>query len=319
MTDAFDVVCDLGGTNVRFAAVTEGRIGGIVNHPLVAFDGFTSALKSYLDETRDGARPRALALGAAGPVGDGVVSLTNAPWTVVANDVAKLTTTGRVAIVNDLEAVARAIPALKRDEIAVLRDGKRSCDAVKLAVNVGTGFGAASIRPLTTNTAGTRRQWITAATEAGHMSFTGRPLPNAPDFQVETLEEVLSGRGLAACANAGRDPSGVPVFDDGAAVFARHTEPAAGAAIAGFGFALGRAVRDLILAHGAWGGVYLVGSVIDGWMPLDAQDAFLTGFQTHSPMAERLGAIPIYHITRAEPALAGLCELLSDMCGTDPL
>lgn len=306
----FDVVCDLGGTNVRFACIDEsGALTAIEARPLREFSAFTDALASYLEANGAGARPQRVAIGAAGPVGPEGVQLTNAPWFLAKSEVAAMTDTGRVCLVNDLEAVARAVPVLTPDDVAAL-NGLARIDMYAgappaIVINVGTGLGAASIRRVRV---AAQDRWLTGATESGHMSLSW---PAPEDLIARTLEDVLSGPGLTRCATA--LGAGAAEFADTAAVFDKaDSVPAAAAALKLFGNLLGRACRDLILAHGAWSGVYLVGSVVDAWSARKNLTAFQDGFALAGPMQQRLSGVPVHRITRPLSGLAGLSEFLKD-------
>lgn len=324
MTGASDVVCDLGGTNVRFAPVADdGAPGPVWSRPLADYPDFASALRAFVDDTRVGPA-NALAIGAAGPVSAGAVTLTNAPWTLSREALQPLTQSGDVLILNDLQAVAHAIPALAAADVRPLRRAAgpmaQAAPAIgaapAIAINAGTGFGASTLHPVCV---GRDVVWHAAATEAGHMS-----LPRAAPLPVDlprdaTIEDVLSGRGLAALANrlAERDGAFAAAGDvvrasasntDASNTEASNTE--ALAALDQFGWLLGRACRDLVLAHGAWGGVYLVGSVARAWMSAGRWTPFETGFQSDGPMAALVDATPVSEITRAEPALVGLARVM---------
>jgi len=62
----------------------------------------------------------AACFGVAGPVAGGVADLTNVPWHVDANDVARILGLPRVTLLNDLEALAYALPVLMDSELHVL-------------------------------------------------------------------------------------------------------------------------------------------------------------------------------------------------------
>ncbi|MGI9424760.1 MAG: ROK family protein [Hyphomicrobiaceae bacterium] len=304
----FDIVCDLGGTNVRFA-VPNARCEpeNIATFAVSDFDSFEHAYINYCERHANGERPEALAIGAAGPIIDRQVRLTNAPWSVDSRPLGRLTGSGRICLVNDLQAVARAIPGLGSDDCKTLRKpGTRALDlqqAPAIAINVGTGFGAASVHCLPTG----RPTWFTVATEAGHMTLSSGVAPGACS---KSIEDLLSGGGITRRAN---ECSGEPAaFKDAADVFARSDLAAAQSAIAEFGTTLGAVTRNLILAHGAWAGAYLVGGVVDEWLRHPYFSDFEEGFAIAGPMAERLAAVPIQWITQPQPALVGLAHVLAE-------
>ena len=104
---------DLGGTHVRF------RLGGhearpapvhVVEAGTVA--SFEDALARWRETTGVRGRIDVLAVAAAGPVADGQVRITNLGWRLDARAIECSGDVGRCLLVNDLAAVAWAIPAL---------------------------------------------------------------------------------------------------------------------------------------------------------------------------------------------------------------
>ncbi|MEM1306738.1 MAG: glucokinase [Pseudomonadota bacterium] len=258
-----------------------------------------------------------LAIGAAGPVASGTVTLTNAPWTLDADELATKLDGARVVIVNDLQAVGRALPELSASDVEPLHGDRAqpalaaatvATEAPRLAVNVGTGFGASACHAVS-GCAGP--QWLATATEAGHMSDAFRDATARVDG---TVENICSGAGLLGLANGGAlGAQRGAAFASAQEVCANARDPAASKALNRFGWTLGRAVRDLVLAHGAWGGVYLTGSVADAWWRTGETTAFWAAYAGDNPMRAQLDRVPMYRITVDNPALIGLAAMLDDL------
>lgn len=263
------LMADIGGTNARFALAESAEALEAHVLPVRDFARFEDALAVFLERC---AVPLSAigscAVAAAGPVSGGVVHLTNAPWVV---DTTALTRRlgCPVGVLNDLEAVACALPVLGARDIHMLRAGGASAPAPMIAVNVGTGFGGAVAVPV-------RGAWYPLAAEPGHMLLSGGP---------GTVEDLLSGPGLARAREQG-----------GADIQAR------------FSAALGQVTRDLVLATGAWGGVRFCGGVLGAWDEVIDDDAFFEGFDTdpEGPMAPRLAGVSLARIIHPHPALLGL-------------
>ncbi len=316
---AWRLLADVGGTNVRFARATSGT--GIIDHrnyPVVRFECFSQALGAYLDETGAAKDCSGAAIGAAGPVIYGTVKITNTPWRIEARDVSRQLAGAPVRIVNDLEAVALALPLLPDTDLkpiggaALQRDRPRTM----LAVNIGTGFGAAAVIPCGNG-------YVTSASEAGHMSLG---LTHKAEFELleglESVESLLSGRGLTDLYNRLADGnrsraesprSGAPFppsAENAAEVIERyHTDPAAGEAIRLFVGVLGRIAGDLALASAAWGGVFLCGGVVQGWNAQAGTALFRQSFERKGAMRERMEQIFTGIILREDASLYGLCHL----------
>ncbi|MEO0730060.1 MAG: glucokinase [Pseudomonadota bacterium] len=320
---ASNVVVDLGGTNVRFAVADHAEAGvvsvsRVTRYALNAFMSFDEALDAFQRAQLDGAAIAGLAVGAAGLVSGGIVKLTNAPWSLNADDLSHRLGGARVVIVNDLQAVGRALGALTDDDVEPLRTQDAGSDLVapgvapRLAVNVGTGFGASACHAISgaSNSGPVGVRWLVTATEAGHMTDGFKSAIQSADT---TVEEVCSGAGLLALANAYlKELGGATPYASARDVCARNTTPAATQALDRFGWTLGRAVRDLVLAHGAWSGVYLTGSVADAWWKSGQTETFWSAYEGESPMRAQLDRVPMYHITVDDPALIGLAAWLTD-------
>lgn len=273
------LLADIGGTNARFAlSAGAGRIERVEVLPVAAYPRFEDALSQYIDRHRADIDDAALA--AAGPVLGGRVRMTNAPWVVSRDAVHAVLPGVPVQIVNDLAAVAQALPALAPIDLAPIQVGVRpDPPAPLLAVNVGTGFGAAIAVP-------TGAGWVVLPTEAGHIAIP-RHASDGPDIAASAtvVEDVLSGPGLKALH------WGTPELKQSVS----HL--------------LGQVVGDLVLATGSWGGVYLCGGVLDNFDAVIDAETFLARLRGRPGPAASLGNLPVHHIRHRQPALLGLSTL----------
>lgn len=314
---AWRLVADVGGTNVRLARTVKGSgaIDLVRRYEVRAFGSFREAVETYLAETGLAASPLTdVGIGAAGPVDGSRVTLTNAPWAIDATDLAHLVAPDRVRIVNDLQTVALLLPWLHGRDVEMLRGDLKAMPALptpRIAVNVGTGFGAAVAQPIVSSH-GAPPVWHAFATEAGHMTAGAAALSAGPGERIASIEDALSGAGVVALASAlsgceNAFAAARDVFADTAPLDVREHMAAR------LGSALGVATRNLVLAHAAWGGAFLVGSVARALLESGetARTAFVAGFETDpsGPMAARLSTVPLALITRDHPELAGLSYL----------
>jgi glucokinase len=298
------LVADAGGTNVRFALAREdGRLEAVRSYRVDQFSSLEAALSAYRSDT--GCKGvHAAAIAAAGPTDGNTLKVTNSPWLIERSAIATAMGGVPVGLVNDLEAVAAALPHLTGDDFDAFAGPRpvRPESRTMLAVNVGTGFGAASIIRH-------GESWWTCPSEAGHMTL-GRA--SAEEFELmpddRSIEDVLSGHGLTRLyARLGGDPARA---GDSAAVLARAArDPEAARAAGLFGTVLGRTAGDLALANCAWGGVYLCGSVVLGWAALADTARFWAEFTRKGPMLPRMQAIPVAAIRRPDVSLFGLAKI----------
>src|SRR5471030_2354382 len=134
--------------------------------------------------------------GVAGPVTDETVKVTNVPWLVNGRLVAAALGLQRVELLNDLEALAHAVPVLRESETHVLQEGEALRGGNIGLIAAGTGLGQALLH----NIGG---RFVPSASEAGHADFaarTEREIAITRDLTKRygraDVEHVVSGRGL---------------------------------------------------------------------------------------------------------------------------
>lgn len=303
------LLADIGGTNVRFArALADGSIDDLAGYRVEAFADLEAAILRYL-ETLSVAEPcREAAICAAGPVFDGEVQLTNAPWRVSASDVSRFAGGAPVMLVNDLEAVALALPHLGRRDLQPLGAARPMSEPARmLAVNVGTGFGAALALKAGDG-------WTSGPSEAGHMRLCA--LEEADAFLrdatgSQSVEDLLSGSGLLKMYRAHCEMRGAaPRAQSAEEVWGLAGGDATARCCAtSFTRLLAGVTRDLALATAAWGGVFLCGGVVKDWARLADGEAFRKIFDAGGKMSHCLECTPSAVITREEVALLGLARM----------
>jgi glucokinase len=308
---ALRLIADVGGTNARFAlAQRDGSCIAAANMRVADYSTFQDALAAYLEHA--GVEALKLvenaAFAAAGPVDNGVIKLTNAHWVLSARDVSAQQLGGvPTRVFNDLEAVGHALPFLEhRDVTAIGRVPRPAAEPPghMVAVNVGTGFGAATAIPA----AG---EWMTCPSEAGHMTLGPADTEEAAllaalvSGRMATLEDVLSGPGVSALYAA---ISGSAAIEAGEVFTRAGTAPAARRTVTLLSRWLGRAAGDLVLASAAWGGAYLLGGVVNGWAAHCDAHAFRAAFEDKGKMRERISGVFSGVVTRQDVALLGLAK-----------
>lgn len=303
------LVADIGGTNVRFAKAAEtGDLNENRSFLVADYPTFADAVQAYLGKAgQQGCS--AIAIGAAGPVIGGKVKLTNAHWTIDKDDVSAAFGGLPCRIVNDLEAAAMAVPFLQPDEIRYAGPQCASDAPAErmLALNVGTGFGAASVMKMPSG------DWIACPSEAGHMSLCARGIPELEALGLPlTNEDMLSGRRMLMRYREIAGQHGVAAeAENASAIFASSaSNRAARRTVEIFTELLGRAAGDLALSVAAWGGVYLFGSVNRGWAEVADLQAFRNTFEAKGAMRERMAQTATAVVLKDDAALFGLSHLV---------
>ena len=302
------LVADVGGTHVRFArAVEGGRLVDRTEGDTVRHADFAEALGAYL-ETVGAAGPCAEAsIAAAGPVAGGAVRLTNGTWTIRRDAVSRRLGGVPVHLFNDLQAAALGIPWLEAaDLLAVVAPEAPAAEGARLAVNVGTGFGAATLVPAPGG-------WASLAAEPGHMTFgatTEGELALRRDARppVRSVEDALSGGGLVGLCRFYAGPGAAAPATSREILARAADDAAAGRAVEAFTALLGRVAGDLVLAAGAWAGVYLFGGVVEGWHATADTRLFAAHFTDKGKMSARMAAVPVHVVTNEAAPLIGLAR-----------
>ncbi|MFY0614865.1 MAG: glucokinase [Hyphomicrobiaceae bacterium] len=320
MSARWRLLADIGGTNIRFGLARDGQpvgtaceITDLQSWPSENFCDFDAALRAYLDGLdRQGVHFTSAAIAAAGPVTPQAISLTNKDWTITGDQLRQVLGHDiKTRLLNDLEAVAYALPFLTSDTIDWWDDRRPPSPLVgrQLALNVGTGFGSAALLA-------TDGGWLCCPAESGHMHLSMADahepvLLRAFGSGDVTVEDVLSGNGACrlwrAVAETCTQSTG-SLQEDRSFDFT-VTGAAMAETRAIFSALLGRTAANLTLAATAWDGVYLCGSVAMAWAEKADRQAFRRAFSGTSKMRQRLTDTPIGLIRHPLPALVGLANI----------
>lgn len=319
------LVGDLGGTNIRLAAIEPGgRTGEVERFETAAFNSFEAVLEGYMAHRHQPID--ALCLGVAGPVTNGRAVMTNLGWELDAARLQQSYGFKQVSLINDMEAMAYAIGDLGGGDFVLLHDGKR-CERGNIAVIApGTGLGEAFI-------VCSEHDEVVVATEGGHTEFApADALQDALLQYCRTLrshvscEFVCSGPGiavifrflrergsaslspaLAAQIDAAADP--VPVIVD-AAVAAGSGSELCVATLQLFVDILAAEAGNLALKVNADGGIWIAGGIAPRILSLLRRPGFVETVAAKGRMSDLVSSMPIAVVTAADAALAGAARYL---------
>jgi glucokinase len=300
------LICDIGGTQARFALAEGVGFGAVVTLRVADHPTPLAALRAALAELgpADGA-----ILAIAGPIEGERARLTNGEWACDAPALAAALGIRTLRLVNDLEAMAWALPALTAADVETWQDGIATTGAPQAIIAPGTGLGVAGFLP----------GHGALPTEAGHMGFAPRDATEAALLAwlqarqgSVSAEDFLSGLGLIALHGGLSELRGAALpRRDGAEISAAAAAgcPVAREAVAVFGQALGGFCGDVALALGARGGVYLAGGVAQALAGALPRAGFLERFQDRTRMRAYLARIPVRLIRHTQPGLLGLAQM----------
>lgn len=312
----YSLLADIGGTNTRVALAEAGRLlpETIRRYANAGHGSLDEVLARYLDE--EGHVDCAGAcVAVAGPVRDGVASMTNLDWTIDGTSLAAATRAETVAILNDLQAQGHALGHLDAAALRTVVCGTpAAAGASQLVIGVGTGFNAAPVH----ETPGGR---IVAASECGHASL---PIRTDADLRllrfVETVhgfpgvEDVLSGRGLERVHAWVSAEAGVRDERRAAEIMAAMADRVPLALDSGRIFVrmLGTVAGNLSLIHLPFGGVYLCGGVARAFTPWLAEFGFAEAFRDKGRFSGFMQNFAVHVIEDDYAALTGCAVYLRD-------
>ena len=137
---------DVGGTKTILALFTvENGVTGGALHETRFESGRYSSLEAIIVEflRQTGAKPEAASFGVAGPVQEQHARITNLPWTISAETIRSSFPIPQVFLLNDLEAIATAVPHLAAEDVSTLNPGKPVAKGNIAVIAPGTGLGTA--------------------------------------------------------------------------------------------------------------------------------------------------------------------------------
>lgn len=201
------LIGDIGGTKTVLALVPGDsdprHFLSEKTFPSAKFSSLDAIIIEFLKDV--GEKPERAILGVAGPVMEGRATLTNLPWVVDQREVQKIFGFSSVRLLNDVEAIAHAVPFLTQADVLTINEGQAVGTGNMAIVAPGTGLGEAFLT------------WHGGAyhvhpSEGGHADFAPRT-----DEEIELLaclmdrfdhvsyERLCSGPGIAAVYRFLRD------------------------------------------------------------------------------------------------------------------
>jgi glucokinase len=313
------IVGDIGGTNTRVALAD----GSVVRHASVAkfrnadFPDLESVLRRYLDD-QGLAMVDGVCVAAAGPVSDGVATMTNIHWRITGPNLARATGAAQVAILNDLQAQGQALGHITADHLRPVITGPVKDGATMLVVGLGTGVNAAPVH---------ETPWgrVVAPSECGHITMPVRTDEDLALCQfVETygddahgftgVEDVLAGRGIEhihafVTSTAGRLDAltsqqimaALALRDPLALETARH-----------YVRILGQELGNLAMIHLPYGGIFLIGGMSRAMAPYFDEMGLAAHFHDKGRMRQIVESCAVSIVEDDFAALTGCAVYLAN-------
>jgi glucokinase len=256
----------------------------------------------------------------AGPVIDGRVKITNLPWVMDEASLAEDLNLKSVRLMNDLEAVARAIPILRPSDVRALNAGQPVPKGAIGVVAPGTGLGESFLT-------WDGSKYVSHSSEGGHSDFAptdGRQIGllryMLERFDHVGVERVCSGIGIPNIYEYLRDIEGIPENPEIARLIAASKDHNAviidsamsphnpsklcAATVDTFVSILASEAANLALKVMATGGVYLAGGIPLHMLRAFEGPGFMETFRRKGRFAELMARIPV-HVILTRAALVG--------------
>jgi glucokinase len=322
------LTADIGGTKTALAVL---RDPGEARSPVANgtfrsadWDDLVTLVRAFLDE--HALAVERAAFGVPGPVVAGSARLTNLPWEVSAERLRNELGLAAVTVVNDLQAIAQAVPELRESEMESVRDGRPVAHGTIGVVGPGTGLGEAFLT-------WDGRRYHAFPSEGGHTDFAP-----ANELQQDLLrhlaerlphvsyERVCSGSAVPGLYEFLRDSGRVEeppwlaerlsqAEDRTAAIFEQGARED-GADICRrtldlFVEILGAEVGNLALSVYALGGICLAGGIPPRILPRLRGDLFRDAVVHKGRLSdsELMRRLSVRVVTGKNPAFVGLARL----------
>jgi glucokinase len=279
------------------------------------YQSFNDILSHFLEgETY----PDNICFSVAGPVIEGKVKFTNLSWQLDSDEISSHAGGCPVTIINDLEATAYGLSALKKEELVILCNGANEATGNIAILAAGTGLGEAGLYF-------DGNQYHPFATEGGHSDFAPRSQRDMAvlNFLLARHEHVswerlLSGNGIYTTWQyltevekkespawlleqmENTDPAPVisqAALDGSCAVCVEAIEM--------FNRYLAIEAVNLVLKLKATGGLYLAGGITPKLLPLINPDTWKEVFKNSGRMRQLLNEVSVYVVLNQKAPLLG--------------
>ncbi len=315
------LLADLGGTNIRFAladpvASMPLLVDSIRRYRVADVASLSDAARRYLLDTDVDARHAVFAV--AGRVDGGSVRITNHPWTIHLETTRRHLGLDTLDVRNDFDAMSHSPLLLQANDLhsigTIALPKVRSRMSQTFAIlGPGTGLGVGAL--LQRN-----GRYCTLSSEGGHMAFA----PGS-DEEMEVLrilrrrygrvsvERVVSGPGLVNLHAALREMAGVRAEELAPETISERARGGDDAlclrAVELSAALLGAIAGDIVLAYGAWDGVFLAGGLAPHLLPWMTAGGFRRRFEDKGRFADALARVPAQTILHADAGLLGAATI----------
>jgi len=315
---------DIGGTKTDLAIFSSeaGSHAPLAQAKVHSADypSLQAIVKEFLANTKKPVDRACFAI--AGPVIGGRVKTTNLPWVIEDASLARELNINlqSVRLINDLEAIARAVPILRPSDVQTINAGVPVPRGAIAVIAPGTGLGESFL-----TWDGSR--YLAHSSEGGHSDFAPTDARQIrlleymlKKFDHVSFEHVCSGIGIPHIYGFLRDVEGISETPEVAALIATAADPTfviinqaaepgnrsklCAATVDLFVSILASEAGNLAVKFLATGGVYIAGGVAVHTLRVIKEPDFMQRFKRKGRFAELMGRIPV-HVVVTPAGLAG--------------
>nr|WP_268406265.1 glucokinase [Alteromonas sp. a30] len=306
-------VADVGGTNIRLAQETNGRISHIKKYLCKDYATIQEVILAYFAEFPD-VTFKAGCIGIACPTNTDTIKMTNHHWAFSVKALTQGLSLDWLQVINDYTAVSMSLPVLGEDQKHQIGSGTADPTGHIAVFGPGTGLGVGHLIH-------TPVGWQSIPGEGGHVDFA--PV-DAIDMAILTFlqkryervsaEQLLSGNGLLQIYQAIADMNGVAVSCEEPAQVTENALSGACEicvkALNQFCAIMGSFAGNLALNMGTSGGIYIAGGIVSRFIPFLEQSDFRARYLAKGRFKEYVSVIPTYVITEPDHGLLGAAAYL---------
>ena len=314
------LLADIGGSSASFAVETAPQqIDAVWVADCAAYPTLGAALVAYLAQpatvAAGGYQARYAGIAIANPIDGDWVTMTNHHWSFSIEAVCSQFSLKSLVVVNDLRALASALPHLAPENKHQVGGGAPRDGAVIGLVGADAGLGVSYLVPV-------GERWIAIDSEGGHTTFA--PM-NEREIDIlryarrhhehVSSERLVSGIGLglayrALCERARIEPQVLTTQE----IVERGLHrlcPVCEETLEAFCEMLGTVAGNVALTLGAKGGIYIGGRTVLQMSEFFERSGFRARFEQKGRFSDYLAHIPTYVITEKYPVLIGMSAMLS--------
>ncbi len=313
-SDGGRLLADIGSTYARFALEIErGKFERLCTVKCADYADFGSALRGYAETVKD-ASVRHAAVAIANPVEGDTVRMTNYHWQFSIEQTRVDCGLDTLLIVNDYTALAIGVPHLGENQRRQVGGGRPQARSVIGLLGAGKGLGVSGLIPADDG-------WISLGSQGGHVSFSPADEREIAileytwkQFAHVSAERLISGNGLeliyrAICHIAGKSPQPLAATMITARGLEGKGEECA-QSLEIFCGILGNVAANLAVTLGAFGGIYIGGSIVPRLGKYFDASPFRQRFESKGRFASYVAKIPTYVITADNATFVGVAAIL---------